>query len=425
MKRSLFLVFVVTILTMLRSYAYAEENINVTINDEPIIFDAQPIMKNDRILVPIRKIAEKMLFEVTWEEDTQEITLENFNTILTMNIGDYSITKDLKLASKDYSTKITNIRTDIPSTIIDDRTYLPLRIISELFGAEVNWNESNNTAEIFYANTYGKEVTFEDKGVEYLTKLELLLEGIEHNEGLKSFTLYTSPELQAKLRSNTADELYPIKVHQGALKKIEQLSIAFYDCPPQFSSTNDIKKFPNLVDPEAYISFLEIPHKFMEVIKESITDDMDDRQKIAAINKWIVENIHYDYNFVHLNELLQKYSHLPSFVTGKLFVFDTTMLNNYAVCSGFAVTFEAFCDILNIPCICCGNEGYGTNGWGSHCWNVVKLEDAKFYHIDTCWNFGDNPRYFLLTSEELNEIGDHRWKEEDIIRLFKAKYEEN
>lgn len=464
MKRSLFLVFVVTILTMLGSYAYAEESINVTINDEPIIFDAQPIMKNDRILVPIRKIAEKMLFEVTWEEDTQEITLENFNTILTMNIGDYSITKDLKLASKDYPTKITNIRTDIPSTIIDDRTYLPLRIISELFGAEVNWNEANNTAEIFYANTYGKEVTFEDKGIEYLTKLELLLEGCPSIRSIS--IIYYNSDILKRFLDCTIDELYPIKIHEGALKKITAIgSQSSYIVEPEVYNINDVRKFPNLnniylpnqhvsdLTPitfkqnwadlvffnnpifdfealsnihciygdigisnynffgfencELWIEYLKaVSNQYKNAINEKIKENMTIKEKIVAINDWIQDNIKYDFDHKRSNkqieDLKKEYGdNYPMFYTDSI-------LTHYGVCENYTEIFNTFCIMLDIPCIPIS----GTAHDNKHAWNVVKLEDGKTYHVDTTWNL------LFVDENDLKNVYEHKWNDEDITKGF-------
>lgn len=425
MKKKLFLAFLVTILTMLGSYAYAEENVNVTINDEPIIFDSQPILKNDRILVPIRKIAEKMLFEVTWNQENKEVTLENYNTILKCKVDEYNITKDLKFATRDYAQKITNVKVDIPISVINDTTFVPLRAISELFGAEVNWNSTTNTAEIFYANTYGKEVIFENDGIEYLTKLELLIEGINHDKGLESFSIYITPDIHVEIDNKTVDRLYTAKIHEGALSKIKSLAICFYNPSSAVSSSNDINKFPNLIDKEAYISFFDIPRKFQDVIDTCITSNMTNREKIIAINRWISSNIHYDHEYTQYNKLLERYSGLVYFTNIDSLTFEPTMLNHYAVCTGFAKTFETFCDMLNIPCIyISGTANNGSGNWERHAWNVIKTEDNNFFHVDTCWNTADieYPSYLLLTSNELNKIGNHIWNEEDIIKEFNIKY---
>lgn len=499
MKRSLFLVFVVTILTMLGSYAYAEESINVTINDEPIIFDAQPIMKNDRILVPIRKIAEKMLFEVTWEEETQEITLENYNTILKMYIGKYYIRKELKFADEYFPDKISSLDSYAEPAVYNDRTYISLRAVSELFGAEVNWNEATNTAEIFYANTYGEEVTFEDKSIEYLTKLELLLEGLpltdhENGGGIHS---YNSEILNEDIDLSLIDELYPYKIREGTLRKITRLG-EFYLNDIFVYSIEDIKKFPNLEnltlysqkikditpltfkknwktiyicgnmyfdfkplkdirirnysyflgnysflyfcydnhaksitqeEEEKYLEFVNTLDKIFtsvrDVIKENITDDMTNKEKLTAINNWICDNINYDYSLDYYNSHIQDFYFKDDFHTQ----FEAATLFHHAQCSGYSNLFAFFCEILEIPNLRIHGTAYGTTDgvnveWGPHSWNLVLLEDGKLYYIDTCWNGPTNNNYLFLSSEELKEIGTHKWNEEEIKEDINDLYNE-
>ena len=51
------------------------------------------------------------------------------------------------------------------------------------------------------------------------------------------------------------------------------------------------------------------------------------------------------------------------------------LLYGRAVCAGFADTFKILCDELRIPCIIVGNAG--------HAWNYVKMDDGKWYAVDT------------------------------------------
>lgn len=136
-KITLILLTTISLMLCLSFNAFASDDITVNINNEAVVFDQKPIIENDRTLVPIRAIAEKMLFDVQWEQTTQKITLENFNTVLTLYVDKASITKELKHASDTYKNKSTTIALDVPARIIEGRTYVPLRAISELFGATV------------------------------------------------------------------------------------------------------------------------------------------------------------------------------------------------------------------------------------------------------------------------------------------------
>lgn len=50
------------------------------------------------------------------------------------------------------------------------------------------------------------------------------------------------------------------------------------------------------------------------------------------------------------------------------------MLEGVSVCDGFSQSFKVLCNELNIPCIIIGNN--------SHAWNLVQMEDGKWYRVD-------------------------------------------
>ncbi len=50
------------------------------------------------------------------------------------------------------------------------------------------------------------------------------------------------------------------------------------------------------------------------------------------------------------------------------------LLEGIAVCGGFSQAVKVFCNELDIPCIIMGNAG--------HAWNLVQMEDGKWYRLD-------------------------------------------
>ena len=68
--------------------------------------------------------------QVVWNQQTQGITIIDANgTVITIKIGENKIFADGKMIEMDTTAKIIN-----------NRTYLPLRFVSEALGINVLWN---------------------------------------------------------------------------------------------------------------------------------------------------------------------------------------------------------------------------------------------------------------------------------------------
>lgn len=114
--------------------------IEVLLNGNKIDFiDQKPIIDNGRTLVPLRAISEAMGATVDWNSATRTITLYSGSKKIVLTID----SKKATINGKDY-----NI--EAPPKIINGRTIIPLRFISEAFGAQVSWNESSRTISITY-----------------------------------------------------------------------------------------------------------------------------------------------------------------------------------------------------------------------------------------------------------------------------------
>lgn len=111
----------------------AEEPPSVFINGKQLYTQYPPVMENDRTLVPLRVIFEAFNQRVSWNMDDQSITSGN----IWLQIGN-SLAK--------VGDRQVNL--DAPAVIIDDRTYVPLRFISESLGKKVTWDSGNNKINI-------------------------------------------------------------------------------------------------------------------------------------------------------------------------------------------------------------------------------------------------------------------------------------
>ena len=140
------------------------DSIKVVINNEEIGFDVLPCIINDRTLVPMRAIFENLDANVEWDGDKQEITANDEYNIVKMQIGSSTMTVNGK-----------NVKLDAPPMIIDGRTLVPVRAISEALGCEVDWDDITRTVVITGKIKYGgKYPTFTDVTKKYRLKARIL-----------------------------------------------------------------------------------------------------------------------------------------------------------------------------------------------------------------------------------------------------------
>ncbi len=143
-----------------------------------------------------------------------------------------------------------------------------------------------------------------------------------------------------------------------------------------------------------------LEEKVNEIIKNEITNDMDEYEKIKAIHDFIANNTKYD---VERNEYgNSKYDSFKA--TGPL-------LNGIATCNGYTDALAIFLTHLgydNYKIATTPEEiSYESTG---HVWNAIKY-NGEWLHIDLTW---DDPvskdgkdylyhKYFLVNNDELKE----------------------
>lgn len=109
------------------------EPYTVYINEKPISFaDTKPQIVNDRLLVPLRGIFENLGAQIFYSDQT--ITILTKDKVIQTKVGSTNLTV-YNLKDKTRKDSIM----DTPSIIIDNRTLIPLRAISENLGYRADW----------------------------------------------------------------------------------------------------------------------------------------------------------------------------------------------------------------------------------------------------------------------------------------------
>ncbi|MCL2202018.1 MAG: copper amine oxidase N-terminal domain-containing protein [Oscillospiraceae bacterium] len=113
------------------------DEVAVLMNGIPMTFDVPPRIVDGRTLVPFRTIFEALGATVHWNPATQTVTGSNGTTTIVMPIGSRYPTVNGQV-----------IPLDVPAEIVDGRTLVPLRFVSENFGVTVNWNAETRQVTI-------------------------------------------------------------------------------------------------------------------------------------------------------------------------------------------------------------------------------------------------------------------------------------
>ena len=102
--------------------------ITIHIDGEYLPCDVDPIMQNDRVLMPMRAAGEALGATVNWDQPSQTATLtKNGNTI------------QFTAGSSTYYINGAANTTDVPPQVIQGRTLIPLRAFAEALNTRVDW----------------------------------------------------------------------------------------------------------------------------------------------------------------------------------------------------------------------------------------------------------------------------------------------
>lgn len=150
----------------------------VVLNGQELSFDVPPTIKQSRTLVPMRAIFEALGAEVGWDAATRTVTAAKSQTTIRLTIG-------VKVAYRDG----VPVTLDASAKIINGRTLVPLRFVSEALGCKVNWDANTQTVTIVSASGVQVTVHFIDVGqgdsiyVALPDRNDILIDGGDNSKG--------------------------------------------------------------------------------------------------------------------------------------------------------------------------------------------------------------------------------------------------
>lgn len=115
----------------------AQVTVSVQVNGTALRFpDAKPYYENNRVMIPIRFVSEALGAKVGYSLD-RSVTIELGPKKILMKINSDTVTVDSVIQ-----------KLDVPARLQQNRTYVPLRFVSEALGAEVGWNQEKRLVTI-------------------------------------------------------------------------------------------------------------------------------------------------------------------------------------------------------------------------------------------------------------------------------------
>lgn len=110
--------------------SFAQDKVvTVVVDGKMLEFDVNPVIYEGRTLVPMRLIFESLGAEVTWIDATKTAVGIKGDIKIEISINDKKLLKNGEA-----------IELDVPAQLVNSRTLVPVRAISESFGCEVGWD---------------------------------------------------------------------------------------------------------------------------------------------------------------------------------------------------------------------------------------------------------------------------------------------
>lgn len=111
----------------------------IYVNGKRIYFDVSPQNENGRILAPMRQLFETLGAQVEWNEEKRTVYVTRGKTKIELPVGK----KTARVNGK-------TVTLDVPARIVEGRTLVPVRFVSQALGAKVKWDSMRQAVVISY-----------------------------------------------------------------------------------------------------------------------------------------------------------------------------------------------------------------------------------------------------------------------------------
>ncbi len=138
--------------------------VNICINYEFVTYDdAFPFIEDNRTFIPVRVVAEHMGADVSWDNETQTVSITKSGDTMIYEGKEYpgsTVGAKFVIGQKSINISLTynngvqvfsvDKEMDVSARIIEGRTYIPARYLGYALGYDVKWNQAYGKMDYIY-----------------------------------------------------------------------------------------------------------------------------------------------------------------------------------------------------------------------------------------------------------------------------------
>lgn len=130
-----------------KHHAYAAKEVKIEIDGKAMVPKDMPaVIIDGRTMLPMRQIAQELGCEVNWNEAAKQIYVMRGSDIIVFTVD-----------SKTGYENGKEFTMDVPATIVNDRTMLPVRVLADALHLNIKWNDPNRIVSIQSGDTVVKD----------------------------------------------------------------------------------------------------------------------------------------------------------------------------------------------------------------------------------------------------------------------------
>lgn len=130
-----------------KHHAYAAKEVKIEIDGKEMVPKDMPaVIIDGRTMLPMRQIAQELGCEVNWNEAAKQIYVMRGSDIIVFTVD-----------SKTGYENGKEFTMDVPATIVNDRTMLPVRALADALHLNIKWDDPNRIVSIQSGDTVVKD----------------------------------------------------------------------------------------------------------------------------------------------------------------------------------------------------------------------------------------------------------------------------